>query len=148
MNRITRYLSVPSLLLTVMLGMAIGYTALGQRAMAPAAPVIAVVRIDGLFDNLQQRADARIDLLRLEREVEDENRRRTAQITQLQSEEENAVAIARRTELRDEIAIKKLQLQFWQQEASTELEVEKALLLQNLYRSMCAAIEALSTAQR
>ena len=113
MNRITRHISVPSLLLTVMLGMAIGYTALGQRAMAPAAPVIAVVRIDGLFENLQQRADARIDLLRLERDVEDEHRRRTTEITKLQTDEENAVAVTRRKELRDEIAIKSLQLRFW-----------------------------------
>ena len=49
-------------------------------------------------------------------------------------------------EQKDELALKKLQMQFWFREATTELEVEKALLLQNLYRSMIDAIEALAAA--
>ncbi len=147
MKHITRHISVSTVLLAITLGTVIGYTAIGQRAIGPDAPVIAVVRIDGLFEDLQQRADARIELLRLERDFEDEQRRRMEAITKIEAEIENVVAVARRTELADEITIKKLQMGFWQQEATTELEVEKAILLQNLYRSMRAAIEALAEAQ-
>ena len=127
MKHITRHISVPTVLLAITLGTVIGYTAMGQRAIAPDAPVIAVVRIDGLFEDLQQRADARIELLRLEREFEDEQRRRMEAITKIEAEIENVVAVARRTELADEIMIKKLQMRFWQQEATTELEVEISL---------------------
>ncbi len=129
------------------LGAFIGYQALGQRAMGPAAPVVAVVRINMLFDQLQQRADARIDLRRLEQDVSDERARRESAITQMQAELEEVVAVVNREKLGDELALKGLQLRFWYREAMTELEVEKAILLQDLYKSMRAAIEALAKAQ-
>ncbi len=147
MNRITRQINVSTLGLIVALGTAIGYTALGQRAVAPDAAVIAVVRIDTLFDQLQQQADARIALRQMQLDVEDEQRSRTEEITHLQAELENVIATTRRTELVDDIAIKQLQLRFWQQAAARELEVEKALQLQDLYRSMRAAIKALAAAE-
>ncbi len=147
MNRITRHINVPALLMMVAMGTIIGYTALGQRAVAPDAAVIALVRIDALFDKLQQRADARIRLRQMQLDVEDENRSRTEAITALRDELDNVVAATRRKELEDEIAIKQLQLRLWQQAAAAELEVEKAVQLQSLYRSMRAAIEALATAE-
>ncbi len=147
MNRITRHINVPTLFMMVALGTIIGYTTLGQRAVAPDAAVIALVRIDALFDQLQQRADARIELRQMELDVEDENRRRTEAITALQDELENVVAATRRKELEDEIAIKQLQWRLWQQAAKTRLEVERAIQLQHLYRSMRAAIKALATAE-
>ena len=147
MNRITRHLNVSTLGLMVAMGTVIGYAAGGQRAVAPDSVVIAVVRIDALFDELQQRADALIALRKMELDVQDENRSRTEAITALQAELENVVAAMRREELKDEIAIKQLQLRFWQQAASVEVEVEKALQLQNLYRSMRAATKALAEAE-
>ena len=147
MKRITRHINVPTLFMMVALGTIIGYTTLGQRAVAPDAAVIALVRIDALFDQLQQRADARIELRQMELDVEDENRRRNEAITALQDELENVVAATRRKELEDEIAIKQLQWRLWQQAAKTRLEVERAIQLQHLYRSMRAAIKALATAE-
>jgi Skp family chaperone for outer membrane proteins len=147
MNRITRRINVSTFLVMVVMGTAIGYTALGQRAVAPDAAVIALVRIDALFDELQQRAEARIALRQMELDITDENRRRTEEITDLQTEFQDVVAVTRKKELEDDIAIKQLQLRFWQQAAGMELEVEKAVQLQDLYRSMRAAIEALSTAE-
>ncbi len=136
-----------ALTVVLALGAALGYQALGQRAIAPAAPVVAVVRINVLFDQLRQRADARIDLLRLEQEATDERVRRTAEITRMQADLEEVVSAVIRENLSDKIAIKTLQLQFWYREAATELEVEKALLLQDLYKSMRAAIDALAQAE-
>ncbi len=147
MNRSTRHINVPTLLMMVAMGTVIGYTTLGQRAVAPDAAVIALVRIDALFDQLQQRADAMIELRKIELDMQDERRSRAGTITDLQAELENVVAATRRKELADEIAIKQLQFRLWQQAAAMELELEKALQLQNLYRSMRAAIEALATAE-
>ena len=142
MNRMTQLVSVPSLTIAVALG-----AVLGQRALSPAPAVIATVKIDELFDELQQRADARIDLRRLELGIQDEKTRRETELVQLQADLEKVVAVARRKELDDELKLKNLQMQFWYRAATTELEVEKALLLQNLYRSMIDAIEALAAAE-
>ncbi len=143
MNKMTQLVSVPTVTIAVALGAVLGQ----QRAVAPAAPVLAVVEINHLFDELQQRADARIDLRRLEVEIQDEKLLRETAIAQLQGELEQAVASARRDEIANEFALKKLQMQFWFREAMNELEVEKALLLQNLYRSMIVAIEALAATE-
>ncbi len=145
MNPIKQHVS--SLTVILALTAVIGYQALGQRAIGPAAPVVAVVRINTLFDQLLQRADARIDLLRLEGDVTEERERRTAEITQMQAELEEVVAAGNRAKLSDELALKGLQMQFWYREAMTELEVEKAILLQDLYKSMRAAIAALAKAE-
>lgn len=142
MNRMTQLVSVPTVTIAIGLG-----AVLGQRALAPAAPVLAVVKINELFDELQQRADARIDLRRLELEIQDEKTLRESAIAEIEGDLEQAVAAAHRDELADDFALKKLQMQFWFREAMTELEVEKALLLQNLYRSMIEAIEALATTE-
>lgn len=142
MNRMTQLVSVPTVTIAIGLG-----AVLGQRALAPAAPVLAVVKIDELFDELQQRADARIDLRRLELEIQDEKTLRESAIAEIEGDLEQAVAAAHRDELADDFALKKLQMQFWFREAMTELEVEKALLLQNLYRSMIEAIEALAATE-
>lgn len=139
MNRMTQLVSVPTVTIAIGLG-----AVLGQRALTPAAPVLAVVKINELFDELQQRADARIDLRRLELEIQDEKTLRESAIAEIEGDLEQAVAAAHRDELADDFALKKLQMQFWFREAMTELEVEKALLLQNLYRSMIEAIEALA----
>ena len=138
---------VSSLTVILALGVVIGYQALGQRAIAPAAPVVAVVRINTLFDKLLQRADARIELVRLEQDVNDERERRTSEITQMQADLEEVVSAVSREKLGDELALKRLQTQFWFREAMTELEIEKAILLQDLYKSMRAAIKALAQAE-
>ena len=147
MNRITRHINVSTGLLMVAMGSVIGYTALGQRAVAPDAVVIAVVRIDALFDELQQRADALIELHQMQTTVQDEYRSRTEEIALLQAELENVVATTRKRELEDDIVIKQLQLRYWQQAAKVKVELERALQHQNLYRSMRAAAEALATAE-
>ncbi len=142
MNRMTQLVSVPTVTIAVGLG-----AVMGHQAVAPAAPVLAIVKIDELFDELQQRADARIDLRRLELEIQDEKTLRESAIAEIEGDLEQAVAAAHRDELADDFALKKLQMQFWFREAMTELEVEKALLLQNLYRSMIEAIEALAATE-
>ena len=133
MNRIKRHINVSTLLVMVAMGTVLGYTAMGQRAISPDAAVIAVVRIDALFDELQQRAEARISLRQMELDITDENRARTEEITRLQAEIQDVVAITRRSELGDDLALKQLQLRFWQQAASMELEVEKAIQLRTLH---------------
>ena len=65
----------------------------------------------------------------------------------MQADLEEVVSAVSREKLGDELALKGLQAQFWFREAMTELEVEKALLLQDLYKSMRAAIEALAQAE-
>jgi Skp family chaperone for outer membrane proteins len=147
MTRTRSIISLPAVVMALLLGVVIGYQALAQRAVAPAAPVVASVRIDELFEGLRQRAEAKIEIDSMQREIEAENQRRQEELARLEQELEDAVAEATQRELTDRIALKQLQTKFWQQEAVTMLEVEKALQLQNLYKEIRRAIDALAAAE-
>ena len=147
MMRMKKLINVPAVTMALLLGAALGYQAVAQRAVAPAAPVIATVQLDRLFDGLQQRAEAKVEVARLDQQMNDEQTRREGQIAQLEADLEDAVAAATRKKLKDQIALKRLKLQFWYQEASTVVEVEKALQLQDMYKNIKEALEALAGAE-
>lgn len=147
MMRMKKLINVPAVTMTLLLGAALGYQAVAQRAVAPAAPVIATVRLDRLFDGLQQRAEAKVEVARLDQQMNDEKTRREGQIAQLEADLEDAVAAATRKDVKDQIALQRLKLQFWYQEASTVVEVEKALQLQDMYKNIKEALAALAGAE-
>ena len=100
-----------------------------------------------LFDGLQQRAEAKAELDRLEAGVVADRAARVAGIKQLEDELENAVGATDRQELEDKIALAKLELQFSYQEAAAELELEKALRLQQLYLTIKRSLKQLAQAE-
>ncbi|MHC4126901.1 MAG: OmpH/Skp family outer membrane protein [Planctomycetota bacterium] len=147
MNRTTRRSNVPLVILVVALAAIAGYQALAQRGTAISPPIIATVRIEPLFDGLQQRAEAKSEISALEEELIAERDRRQELISDKELELEDVVAAARREALSDEIALERVKLQFWFQEARMELEVEKALRLQNLYKSVKRSLADLAEAE-
>jgi Skp family chaperone for outer membrane proteins len=147
MNRTTRRSNVPLVILVVAFAAIAGYQALAQRGAAISPPIIATVRIEPLFDGLQERAEAKSEISTLEEELIAERDRRQESISAKELELEDVVAAARREALSDEIALERVRLQFWFQEARMELEVEKALRLQNLYKSVKRAIADLAEAE-
>ncbi len=147
MSRMKSAINVPALLMAVAFGALLGYQSFGQRAVQPAAPVVASVQIDKLFEELEVRAAAKVEISRIERQIEEEKTRREEEIKGLDAELEETVAAARRRELDDQIKLKTLQLSYWLQEAVSVLEVEKALQLQNLYKSVRQAIGTVATAE-
>ena len=147
MNRLSRNLKVMLATTAMVMCAAVAYQALAQRAIGPAAPVVAAVRMESLFDQLAQRATAKVELNAMVEEIQKEQARRQEKILQLQTELENVVAPAKREELRDELTLEKLKAQFWLKEATAELEIERAIRVQDLYRSIKEAVAALAAAE-
>ncbi len=139
--------NVPAVGMVILLGTVLVYQAFAQRAVAPSAPVVAAVRIERLFEGLQQRAEAKVEIDRLQRQMTAERTRRQDELTQLQQTLEDAVATATQNQLKDQIALQQMKMQFWFQEANVILEVEKALQLQDMYKNVKEAIEALAGAE-
>jgi Skp family chaperone for outer membrane proteins len=147
MNRTTRRSTVPLVILVLALAAIAGHRAPAQRGAAIPPPIIATVRIEPLFDGLRQRAEAKSEISVLEEELAEEQRRRQEIISAKELELEDVVAVTTREALSDEIALERLKFQFWFQEARAELEVEKALRLQDLYKSVKWAIADLAEAE-
>ncbi|MHC4447123.1 MAG: OmpH/Skp family outer membrane protein [Planctomycetota bacterium] len=126
---------------------ATAYQAGARRPMAPEPPVVAAVRIQPLFDGLLERAEAKTEVDALENEIRAEQSRRQASITTLEEQREQASGAGKRKEFQEQIDLELLKMRFWLQEAASELESEKAIRLQYLYRSIKTAIRALAEAE-
>ena len=147
MNRTSRRNNLSLIMTVLALGVIVGYQALAQRGAAISPPIVATVRIEPLFDGLHQRAEAKTMISALEEEIIAKQGQRQETINQLEIELEDVVAANRREELTDRIAMERMKHQFWFQEARMELEVEKALRLQELYKSVKEALADLAEAE-
>ncbi len=136
--------TLPTILLAGAISSWAGYQALAQRQPGRRAPIIATVQIEKLFEGLDERAVAKAEVETMEENIVIEQARRQAQIEEYESQIEDAVTPARRSELADSIAMERLTLQLWQQTATAELEVEKAVRLQNLYKSLKGAVDEIA----
>jgi Skp family chaperone for outer membrane proteins len=147
MNRISRRNNLSLIIMVLALGAIASYQALAQRGAAISPPIVATVRIEPLFDGLHQRAEAKTMISALEEDLIAKQGQRQETINQLEIELEDVVAANRREELTDNIAMERMKHNFWFQEARMELEVEKALRLQELYKSVKEAIADLAESE-
>ncbi len=137
--------SLPMATIMLLLGVLVGYEVFAGRAMAPASPpVVAVVRIDPLFDGLKQKADAAAAVEQLQGEIEAEAKIRREAAEALTEQHSNAVDATQREALFDKIALETLKNASWLEAAKQELEVDKAVRLQDLYKKVYDAINSLA----
>ncbi len=137
--------SLPMATIVLLLGVLVGYEVFAGRAMAPASPpVVAVVRIDPLFDGLKQKADAAAAVEQLQGEIEAEAKIRREAASALTEQHGNAVNATQREALSDKIALETLKNASWLEAAKQELEVDKAVRLQDLYKKVYDAINSLA----
>ena len=138
-------LNLPMTAIVLLLAVLVGYEVLAGRAMAPVSPpVVAVVRIEPLFDGLKQKADASAAVDRLLSEIEAEVQRRQEATNALKEEHSNAIDAKQREALSDKIALESLKNESWLQTARQELELNKAVYLQDLYKTIYEATNSLA----
>ena len=137
--------SLPMATIVLLLGVLVGYEVFAGRAMAPVSPpVVAVVRIEPLFDGLIQKADATAAVERLRGEIEAEAKKRQEAASALTEQHRNAIDATQREALSDKIALETLKNASWLETAKQELEIEKAVLLQDLYKKIVDGINTLA----
>jgi Skp family chaperone for outer membrane proteins len=132
--------TLPSLPLVLVLAALVAWQAMGQRGAGPAPITLATIRMDTLVENLDERADAKADIARLEREIADEEKLRKDELTRLEEEFKDLLPGPVKEEMRERIALRSLQFKSWYEGTTAELEAEKALRLQDLYRKIKSAI--------
>ncbi|MEE8156197.1 MAG: OmpH family outer membrane protein [Phycisphaerales bacterium] len=140
-------MNLPVFVIMVLLAVVVGYEVLAGGAAAPGPAVIAVVRIEPLADGLKQFADANADVDRLLGEIEVEAQRRREATKALTEQHSNAVDAKQREEFSDKIALERLKNESWFQTARRELELDKAVRLQDLYKKIVDAINTLALSE-
>ena len=98
--------------------------------------VVVTVDLQKVMDSLAERADLEAALNVQSQEILAERDRRQAEIEQLVKDLEDIVEGPDRDRLQEEVDLKVLQEMAWLRFIQLEIDVEKALMLENLYRNM------------
>lgn len=136
--------TVPTLSAFALVGSLLAYQAAGRRPAPPQPPAIAMVRILDLFEGLEQRADAKVEIERMEGNLRSEKTTRETKLNKMKDDAKGLADPADRAAAEDAVALQQYAYEFWLQESATELEIEKALRLRGLYKDIRKAIRELA----
>jgi Skp family chaperone for outer membrane proteins len=147
MKSISRSPFVRTLVVAAIVAGAVIVPVVVARPLRPAASSVATVNLPVVLEGLNQRADAESELRTLADEIRVERDRRESELDDLTNQRKDEVDPDRQAELEEQIALKTLNYQAWLRFTSDKLDVERALLMQSLYRSIQASIKTMSEAE-
>jgi Skp family chaperone for outer membrane proteins len=131
----------------------VGYGPALAQATGLKPAVVATVNLSSVMEKLDQRAEATANMTALSQVVRAEDTKRKDEITKLQERLEalrkelaDKAPTPEAAALQEELALKTLQYQAWSRFTLDKVDIEKALLLQDLYRSIKAAAHQMATA--
>ena len=137
--------STPILLLGLFIAALLApWPAQANRLASFGPTVVATVDLQRVMDSLAERADLEAALTAQSQEILSERDRRQAEIEQIGGDLEAMVDGPEKTRMQDDLELKLLQEMAWIRFVQQEIDIEKSLMLQNLYRSMQENIAELS----
>lgn len=147
MNSRTRTLSVAAGAMIVLLIATVTYQA-GAMRRATAPPIsAAVVDLSAVIEGLNQRAESQQKLQTMWASIEEQDTARRGALEQLGKDLEQMPAGPVRQQKAEELDLEILKHQAWMQAMGQMLDMEKALMFQDLYRTIKAGAEDLAAAQ-
>ena len=143
MTRLHTRSLVPWLILIGVLLAGLVSQAVAMRSMMAQPTAVAVIRLPDLLNELQQRADAEIELREMATSLDEQDQGKRAELEALRDRlealpEENRGEIQ---SLSEDLRLKLLRYEGWRRFELDRLDVEKSLRLRDLYRSVQAAVE-------
>jgi Skp family chaperone for outer membrane proteins len=134
-------------------GPAIAQVGQGAGGAGGKPAVIATVRLAVVMEKLDQRAEAEANLTALGQTVKAEDTKRKDEILKMQDSLDamrkavnNGVAPPEAVTLQEQLALKTLQYQAWSRFTLDQVDIEKALLWQDLYRNIKSAAAQMASA--
>jgi Skp family chaperone for outer membrane proteins len=113
---------------------------------APAPTRVAVVDLVKVIERLDERSDWEVQISALGKKVQEEFASRRKAIETMADELEKA-SEADRTALRDKIAFEQLRFEQWEQIKKIEIDRERALMWQSMYRNIRTESQKLADAE-
>lgn len=144
MRTIRRLLQILPLLLVVAF---IASEVSGARPWRAQPTAVATVDLARVLDGLDQRGHAEVGLKKMADEIRAEREQREASIKAIQDRADAATDEAQRMQYEEDAVKATLDYQAWIRFVQNKLDVERALLLQDLYRSITGAIAEMAGAE-
>ena len=147
----------PTILMLLILMAALGYQAGAERVEVRKQPaVVATIDITKVMEGLEQRSNAEIKLDQMRVEFNEERERRETRIRELdrqlrekqQEVREQRAGMDELQRIEEQIALQELNFQAWITFQSDRIDVEKALLWQDLYRAIRRAVGEMAEGER
>ena len=129
-----------------MLGVVITGEVTGSRGMFARPAAVAVVNLPAVLEGLEQRAVAEADLIRMAQEIESENDRWREELEGIdaQLKEMPKADEAKRQALQEQGERKLLEYEQWKRYKTDRIDIEKSLLMRDLYKKVHESIEELA----
>ena len=137
--------STPFLLLGLfVLALLAPWPAQANRLASFGPTVVATIDLQRVMDSLAERADLEAALTAQSQEILAERDRRQSEIEQLSGELQAMADSPEKLRMQEDLDLKLLQEMAWIRFVQQEIDIEKSLMLENLYRSMRKNIAELS----
>ncbi len=135
------------------LALAVGYGPAIAQGVGARPSTIATVRLSTVLEKLDQRAEALATMNAERQRVTADENRRVDEITKLQQQLDatrkelgDRAPTSAVVSLQEQVAQKTLQYQAWARFTADRIDIEKALLWQDLYRSIKVAAQQMASA--
>ena len=116
---------------------ATSYNAGANARMAPSPTRVATVDLVKVIERLDERADWEVQITALGKKIQDEYSAKRKSLEEMARKMESA-SEAERLELRDKLAYEQLQMEQWERLKKIEVDRERALMWQSMYRNVRA----------
>lgn len=146
-RRMTTQTKVFGGLLAAILLAAIGYQAGAVRALLAEPTAVATVNLSKVLEGLEERGQAERDLEAMRERFRAQDEQKQADLKSLEQQLQDIVDPAKLKEARENLELKQLEYLAWRQVKADQIDVERAVRLQNLYRKITAAIAEQAAAE-
>lgn len=126
------------------LGLFAAWPAEANRTASMGPTVVATVDMQLVMNGLSERADLQVGLAANGQAIEEEEKMRAEGIERLAKELKDVVDEQRRVSLQDELDLKILQRMAWLRFTKQEIDIDKSLMLESLFRNMQEAAKELA----
>ena len=125
---------------------ATSYNAGATARMAPSPTRVATVDLVKVIERLDERADWEVQITALGKKIQEEYAAKRKALEEMARKMESA-SEAERLELRDKLAYEQLQMEQWERLKKIEVDRERALMWQSMYRNVRAESQKLAEAE-
>jgi Skp family chaperone for outer membrane proteins len=115
--------------------------------MAPAPTRVATVDLVKVIERLNERSDWEVQITALGKKVQDEFTAKRKSVEELAKTMETAASDPERMGIRDKLAFEQLQMEQWEKIKKIEVDRERALMWQSMYRNVRAESQKLADAE-
>lgn len=126
---------------------AASYNAGASARMAPAPTRVATVDLVKVIERLNERSDWEVQITALGKKVQDDFTAKRKSVEELAKTMETVATDQERMGIRDKLAFEQLQLEQWERIKKIEVDRERALMWQSMYRNVRAESQKLADAE-